>query len=230
MSTVRNTRIALIDDHSLFAEALEAALSLQGFEARRFIPPPESAGGLRVVAEIERFGPAIVLLDLDLGPAGDGGRLVKPLTGAGARVIVLTGSDDRGRWGHAVAAGARKVVSKTAPLHEIIEVVRRCSEGLPLMTRAEAEELVATWRRSRAETDDIWARLDRLTQREAEVLGQLMLGIPVGDIAANRVVSESTVRTQVKAVLAKLHVGSQLSAVGLANRVGWKAPMSDARH
>lgn len=49
-----------------------------------------------------------------------------------------------------------------------------------------------------------------------------MAGRTVREIAIDGVVSEATVRTQVKAILAKLEVTSQLAAVGLAHRVGWR--------
>ena len=44
------------------------------------------------------------------------------------------------------------------------------------------------------------------------------------EIATSSVVSEATVRTQVKSILAKLQVSSQLAAVGLANHAGWLPP------
>jgi len=67
-------------------------------------------------------------------------------------------------------------------------------------------------------------RVDRLTAREAQVLGHLMRGQTVHEIAATSFVSEATVRTQVKAILAKLEVSSQIAAVGLAHQIGWHPP------
>jgi DNA-binding NarL/FixJ family response regulator len=67
-------------------------------------------------------------------------------------------------------------------------------------------------------------RFDLMSRREAEVLGLLMEGMTVSEIARARVVSESTVRSQVKAILSKLDVGSQLTAVGRAHQIGWRPP------
>jgi DNA-binding NarL/FixJ family response regulator len=61
--------------------------------------------------------------------------------------------------------------------------------------------------------------------REREVLAHLMKGRTVREIAVSGVVSEATVRTQVKAILAKLDVTSQIAAVGLAHQVGWRPPL-----
>jgi DNA-binding NarL/FixJ family response regulator len=69
-------------------------------------------------------------------------------------------------------------------------------------------------------------RLDQLTPREREILGCLMGGLTVREIAHRWVVSEATVRTQVKSILSKLEVSSQLAAVGLANQVRWRPPSS----
>ena len=63
-------------------------------------------------------------------------------------------------------------------------------------------------------------------RREAEVLGQLMDGRQVRQIAETSVVSEATVRTQVKSILSKLEVTSQIGAVGLAHHAGWSAPVA----
>nr|WP_281374640.1 LuxR C-terminal-related transcriptional regulator [Nocardioides soli] len=63
-----------------------------------------------------------------------------------------------------------------------------------------------------------------MTPREEAVLGELMQGRTVRDIASSSFVSEATVRTQVKAILSKLEVSSQLAAVGIANTAGWQPP------
>lgn len=65
-------------------------------------------------------------------------------------------------------------------------------------------------------------RLDTLTRREREVLTDLMQGASIRDIARSSAVAESTVRTQVKSIFAKLRVNSQIAAVGLAHRAGWR--------
>jgi DNA-binding NarL/FixJ family response regulator len=92
------------------------------------------------------------------------------------------------------------------------------------MTREEREELLREWASERAGLVELTSRLDQLTVREREVLAHLMKGRTVREIAADGVVAEATVRTQVKAILAKLHVTSQLAAVGLAHKVGWRPP------
>ena len=139
---------------------------------------------------------------------------------------MVTGSTDRARWGDAVQAGARKVLSKSQPLYDILATVRRIIAGLPVMDREEREELVSESTRMREDLHEVRERLEQLTNRESVVLGHLMKGRAVRQIAGLSTVSEATVRTQVKSILAKLEVSSQLAAVGMAHEIGWRAPVS----
>ena len=134
-------RVLIVEDHRLFAEAVDLALTVEGYDVRRIEVPadPRSPGAL--VAAIVRHQPLVVLLDLDLGRFGDGVQLIEPIAGSGANVVVVTGTEDRARWGEAVNAGARKVLSKSQPLIAIIATVRRIIVGLPVMDREEREEL-----------------------------------------------------------------------------------------
>jgi two-component system nitrate/nitrite response regulator NarL len=95
-----------------------------------------------------------------------------------------------------------------------------------VLTDGQRQELVRLWRARQQEDVQYRVRLDRLTARERDVLGHLTLGRTVGDIAALEVLSQATVRTQVKSILAKLEVSSQIAAVGIAHHVGWRSPIS----
>ncbi|GAA5109401.1 response regulator transcription factor [Alloalcanivorax gelatiniphagus] len=215
-------RVLIIDDHVLLAESMELALSLEGYDVRRLDLPAEG-GSLATLRSLAlRANPRTVLLDLDLGRFGDGMNLVAPLAKAGINVVVLTASDELGRWGGCMRLGARRVLPKSGALQHALATVRRLHQGLPVMSPAELETLLEAWATDRRAHEDLHRRLDRLTPRERQVLGALIEGRTVRMIAQESVVSEATVRTQVKAILSKLEVSSQLAAVGLANQVGWR--------
>ncbi|MDF1603568.1 response regulator transcription factor [Nocardioides sp. YIM 152315] len=216
-------KVLIVEDHTLFAESLELALNLEGYDVQR-IPIPEEGGAQAVLSAVVRLRPRIVLLDLDLGGVGDGVRLITPMVKAGANVVVVTASNDRARWGESLRHGARRVLSKSQPLNEILSTVRRINQGFPVIDRAEREALISHWHEQGLERVALQRRLALLTPREEAVLGELMQGRTVRDIAASSFVSEATVRTQVKAILSKLEVSSQLAAVGLANTAGWQPP------
>jgi two-component system, NarL family, nitrate/nitrite response regulator NarL len=220
----RDFRIVVVDDHALFTDALGLTLGIEGYDVRAIALPPEGMSTGELLTTVLAQRPRLVLLDLGLGASGDGVELVGPLASAGIDVVVLTAEPDRGRWGEAVRHGARKVLSKSAPLRESLGVVRRLQQGLAVTTVDEREHLVRLHREHRLQLQERRRRLGLLTQREGGVLGELMEGRAVREIAAAWGVSEATVRTQVKSVLAKLEVSSQLAAVGLARESGWSAP------
>jgi DNA-binding NarL/FixJ family response regulator len=219
-------RVLIVEDHRLFAEAVDLALTAEGYDVGRIDVPADPGSPGALVAAIVRQEPVVVLLDLDLGRFGDGLRVIEPIARSGANVIVVTGSTDLARWGDAVQAGARKVLSKSQPLHDILATVRRIIAGLPVMDREEREELISEWTTMREELHEVRERLEQLTNRESVVLGHLMKGRAVRQIAGISTVSEATVRTQVKSILAKLEVSSQLAAVGMAHEIGWQAPVA----
>lgn len=215
-------RVLIIEDHELLAESLELTLSLEGYDAR-CLPLPTTGGTMSTLRSAAlRARPHIVLLDLDLGRFGDGMALIAPLARAGVNVVVVTGNTDRSRWGACVRQGARKVLFKGRPLQETLATVRRLHQGLPVMSSHELESLLDAYRQQGAASEEVRRRLEKLTPREKQVLGRLIEGQNVRDIARSSVVSEATVRTQVKSILGKLEVSSQLSAVGLAHQVDWQ--------
>lgn len=215
-------RVLIIDDHVLFAESLELALSLEGYDVRRLELPAEGGSMATVRSLALRANPRTVLLDLDLGRFGDGANLIAPLARAHINVVVLTASDDIGRWGGCMRLGARKVVPKSGALQNALSTVRRLHQGLPVTSSDELETLLSAWAQQGREHDELHRRLDMLTPRERQILAALIEGRTVRAISEQSVVSEATVRTQVKSILSKLEVSSQLAAVGMANQVGWK--------
>jgi len=217
-------RVVIVEDHQLFAEAMHLALSFAGYDVRRVGVDVDPSAPGKLVHSVTKQHPSVVLLDLDLGRFGDGSQLIEPINESGAQVVVVTASEDRARWGDAIRIGARKVLSKSDPLQDIIATVRRLTSGLPVMDRSERDELLTESTRRREELHGLQERLEQLTVRESAVLGHLMKGRAVRQIAGLSAVSEATVRTQVKSILSKLEVSSQLAAVGMAHEIGWRAP------
>ena len=220
------TRVALVEDHALLAEALSVSLSLQGYDVVgvRLAPATQP---FDLFGTILNARADVVLLDLDLGPAGDGTRVIRPLMRADQKVVVLTACPDPVRWGGCLARGALTVLPKTAPLQVIVDVIERVTHGLPVINRVQRDELVQLWLARSSDEDERRKRLGRLTPREAHVLGELVHGKRVREVAQDAFVSEATVRTQVKSILAKLGVTSQLAAVAMARDAGWGSPRAN---
>ena len=212
--------VVVVDDHRLLGDALTVALEAHGL--RTAVPVLGPVADL--VAHVVALRPGLVLLDLDLGgETGDGSVLVRPWVEAGLRVLLVTASTDVEQVARAVEQGAIGVVPKNAPFHDLLDVVVAAARGVEVMTPLQRLALVDEARRRRAERDARLAPFARLTVREQEVLCELAAGRPVAAIARGSVVSEATVRSQVRSILTKLGVRSQLEAVVAAQQSGWTA-------
>jgi len=209
--------VLIVEDHALLANTLVIALSAEGCRAR--IADLSSVEVL--LQQVRTFRPGVVLLDLDLGPLGDGVAMVKPLTELGARVLVVSGTTDRLRLAETVELGAVGFLSKQAPFEQLLSTVLDVVAQRPVLSTARRYELLAELRAARVIRERDLAPFTTLTPRERSVLAALAQGQRVDTIAAAAVVSEATVRSQIRGVLAKLNVNSQLEAVALAWTVGW---------
>jgi two-component system nitrate/nitrite response regulator NarL len=219
-SRADTTTVVVIDDPTLFAESLATALLLDGYDVHRVAPgPPEVTVG-RAIPEGSR--PTIAVLDLDIGAEHDAMEILSVLTADDILVAVVTASDDQSRWGECLAHGASRVLSKTIPLAEVLDVVRRLEHGLPVMSPDERAALLREHRdRVRAELDTR-LRFMSLTPDESWVLDRMMAGLHVDDIAAAADSSPAAVHAEVSSILEKLQVTSRLSAVAIASEIGWR--------
>jgi DNA-binding NarL/FixJ family response regulator len=213
--------VLIVEDHQLLAQSLAFALMAEGFAVT--IADLDSRDG--VLEAFERSGAGIVLLDLDLGGAvGDGLSLVEPLCERHARVLVVSGSTDRPRLACCLEQGAVGVLPKSTPYERLVDAVLNVAAGRPVMAESERHAMLAELRAWRARQRHELAPFETLTAREAQVLAALMDGQGCEAIAAAWFVSEATVRTQIRGVLTKLGVCSQLAAAAQAQRVGWRPP------
>lgn len=214
------TRITIVEDHVLFAEALDIALTLEGHLVHRVSIEDRRPGGADLLEAILKTRPRVVLLDLNLGSM-NGASVVQPLTAAGVAVVVVTANSEPARWGEVLSYGARTVLPKSASLNSIMAAIRLIVQGRPIMPREERDRLLALFHQRRTQVLDSRSRLESLTRREREILDQLIHGRTVREIARTSFVSEATVRSQVKSILGKLGVSSQLAAVSLALQAGY---------
>lgn len=210
-------RVLLVEDHELLAGTLALALRQQGLEVHAAAGPSPEA----VVDLTRRLSPVLVLLDLELGPLGSGLDLIRPLIGAGGRVVMVTGVTDRARLGACIEAGATGVVGKAAGFETLVGTVSRAAQGLPLLDENERQSLLAEARQRREDDGRQLAPFSSLSPREQAVLARLVAGETAETIADRSYVSLATVRTQIRAILLKLGVNSQIAAVALAREADW---------
>lgn len=216
------TGILLVEDHAIIKQALSLALQQKGMRVMTAVDLTPDA----VLALAEKVRPDVVLLDFWLGEA-DSLPMIPPLRELGAEVIVLTGTTDPRSLGDCISAGALGIVSKSESLERLAQAIVDAMSGTSVMRPAEREALVEAAARARQEDEQRLAPFAGLTARERLVLGHLMNGQAAEDISRLEYVSLATVRSQIRGVLQKLGVNSQLAAVTLAQQAGWEPGIGD---
>lgn len=213
----------LVEDHELLAQSLGLALRAEGASVDTTAGPTADD----VLRRADALRPDLVLLDLNLdsGAAtdlGSGLPLVGPLTDLGALVVMVTGSTDEVEIAACVEAGAVGVLRKSASFDALVDSIRTVLAEGTLLSDHERQEQLAFLRQARQQESRRREPFDALTRREAEVLDRLMHGLSADQIANAWTVSTATVRTQIRAVLSKLDVNSQLAATAKARQAGWR--------
>jgi DNA-binding NarL/FixJ family response regulator len=215
-----NGRVLIVEDHALVAIGLQLALTARGWEVE--ITDGPTAGD--IVEHARRFAPQCALMDIGLGgEVGSGIELVAPVRATGAEVVMLTAETRPGVLAACLEAGAAGWIGKDTFLDDVVSTLNDVLAGTPLLGRAVREAMLDELRIERAGVRRALSPFEQLTQREREVLTALVEGLSAEEIAETRFVALTTVRSQIRAVLRKLGVRSQLAAVAQANRVGWSA-------
>ena len=210
-------RVLLVDDHRLLVETLQVSLSQAGLSVS--VAPCGSFA--EVLAEAAVVRPTLVVLDLDLEGAGYGYDLIAPLRELGAEVLVLTGTTDRIDLARCLEAGALGIASKANGFGNVLDQIRRAADGETVTPVTERAQLLADLSAHRRAAERRQAPFEALSARERDVLRQIVEGHQAATIAQTSYVSLATVRTQIRSILMKLDVTSQVAAVALARQGGW---------
>ncbi|NHI18840.1 response regulator transcription factor [Phycicoccus endophyticus] len=180
----------------------------------------EASHGAEAVVRARETLPDVVLMDVQM-PVLDGIEATRRLVAEGlGRVVILTTFDRDDYLFDALEAGASGFLLKNAEPEQLVDAVRVVGSGsgilAPEVTRRVIERMTAERPSRRAAP----AGLERLTEREREVLVLVGRGLSNAEIAARLVLGEATVKTHVSSCLAKLHLRDRVQAVVLAHETG----------
>ncbi len=214
--------IAIIDDHALLSEVLRRSLSNVGHDAHVLTIDDT------LTDQVRELAPELTLLDLELGPDAPAGQdLIPSLRAVSLHVVVVSGVTDELTLAECLEAGASGLLCKSAPFDDLIQAISACIEGQQIHpSAAERQRLLAQLHDHRRTFANATLPFDTLSTREAEVLRLLCDGQGAAEISEMSFVAISTVRSQIKAILRKLGVSSQLQAVALANSSKWASSSS----
>jgi two-component system nitrate/nitrite response regulator NarL len=212
-------RVLIVEDRVMLAESLAGALRSEGVEAVPLTQP-----SLDIVSEmIETDPPGMAIVAIGIGTGALTEQVVGVLAAAGIPTVVMTGGRDRVRVARCVAEGAVGIINRNSSFESVAAMVKEAAAPGELISTAELYRLQDELRRYRAELANKRRPFTRLSSREREVLHAMTQGHRAQRIADDSFVSVSTVRSQIRSILVKLGVSSQLEAVAMANDANWFA-------
>jgi DNA-binding NarL/FixJ family response regulator len=163
----------------------------------------------------ERVDIALVTLQLPDGAGPDVLSVLRARFPA-CQAIALTAIDDRRVHAHAIAAGIAGALHKSCSIEEIVGAIRRLARGESIHPPDEMIAMLRLATQHQAAEVAARAALQRLTQRERQILQALAQGLSDKEIARRLQVSTNTVAAHMVNLLGKLGVDSRLQAVILA--------------
>ena len=206
--------VLIADDQALVRAGFRAILELQS----DLNVVGEAVDGRDAVELARRRRPDVVLMDIKM-PDLDGLEATRRILAdaqAATAVLILTTFDLDEYVYEALRAGASGFLLKDAPPEQLVTAIHTLAAGEALIAPAITKRLIEQFARAAPRSGPSAAALEALTARELEVLVLIARGLSNREIASTLVVSEATVKTHVKRVLAKLGVRDRVHAVVLA--------------
>jgi len=216
---VTAVRVLLVDDQTLFRAGLRTLLS-----TRAELEVVGEAGDGREALDVAReTRPDVVLMDLKM-PVLDGVAATRKLRVQlpACRVVALTTFEDDELVFEALRAGAVGYLLKDAPLDRLVEATLAAARGESVLQPSVASKVIAELSRLAAAPAAAASpsALDKLSEREREVLRLIARGASNKEIAGALYVTEGTVKNHVTSILAKLEVADRTQAALRARELG----------
>ena len=214
-------RVLVVDDDHLMRAGLCAVLSAD--ETIQIVG--EAADGAEAVERTARLDPDVVLMDIRM-PVLDGIEATRRIVASRPRVriLILTTFEDDDYVLGALRAGAAGFVLKRIQPEQLIAGIHTVAGGESLLSPQVTATVIEQLARHAGPDAGAARRLQDLTPRERDVLTLIAQGLSNTEIAAALVVEESTVKTHVKRILAKLGLRDRVHAVILAYETGLVRP------
>jgi DNA-binding NarL/FixJ family response regulator len=215
--TAPPVRVLIVDDDALMRAGLRGVLSSDdGIEV-----VGEAGDGRDAVYRARRSAPDVVLMDVRM-PDVDGITATRRVLAElpEVRVVILTTFEQDDYIFGALSAGASGFLLKRTAPEDLIAAIHTIAAGDSLLSPSVTSRVIERMARQPAPDTSRDARLDELTPRECEVLELVARGRSNGEIAAALVIEESTVKTHVKRILAKLGARDRVQAVIFAYESG----------
>jgi two-component system, NarL family, response regulator LiaR len=206
MSNQQPIRVMIVDDHKVVRSGLRAFMT--AYDDLELVA--EASSGEKALALCQQSQPDVVLMDLMM-PVMNGAEVTEAILQIcpDIKVIALTSFKEQELVENALKAGAIGYLLKNVEADELANAIRQAYAGKPTLAPEAAQALIQASRRQYKPGID-------LTGREQDVLSLLVEGLTNPEIAAQLVVSKSTVKFHVSSILNKLQVSTRTEAVAKA--------------
>lgn len=201
-------RVVVVDDHAMFRRGVSAELAATG--TGRVEVVAEAADVDEAVAAVAEHRPGVVLLDVHL-PGGGGVEVIRRTRDSDVKFLALSVSDAAEDVIGTVRGGARGYVTKTITGPELVDAIVRVADGDAVFSPRLAGFVLDAFAGAGLSADlaSVDEDLDRLTEREREVMRLIARGYSYKEVAKELFISIKTVETHMSSVLRKLQLSSR---------------------
>ena len=218
-----SVRVVIADDQALVRAGFKMIL-----EAEPEIDVVgEAEDGVEAVELIKRLKPDVALMDIRM-PRLNGLEATREIVNGGSdaptRVLMLTTFDLNEYVYEALRAGASGFLLKDVPADQLVAGIQVVARGEALLAPSITRRLIEEFARNQPIDRTPPKEVDELTAREMEVFKLLSRGMSNAEVAAELIVSETTVKTHVARILMKLHLRDRVQAVVYAYESGLIQP------
>lgn len=215
-------RVLVVDDQELVRDGF--AMVLDHYQDIEVVG--QAGTGVGAIEAARSHRPDVILMDIRM-PEMDGLEATRRILDDAewpVRVIILTTFDPDEYVYQALRAGASAFVLKDIPRAELVSAVRTVADGGALLSPSITRRLIGRFTQSLATDTAAAARLERLTDREREVLTAIGRGYNNAEISERLFIGAATVKTHINSLFAKLGLRDRAQAVVFAYESGLVEP------
>jgi len=213
-----SVRVLVVDDQALVRGGFAMILGIHD----DIVVVAEAGTGIEAIAEARRHRPDVILMDIRM-PQLDGLEATTRILAEAdwdVRVLILTTFDPDEYVYRALRAGASGFVLKDIPADQLATAVRTVAEGGALLAPSVTRRLIGQFARRRGVDAAVARRVERLTDREREVVRAVARGASNAEIAAELFIGPATVKTHLSSILAKIGLRDRAQVVVFAYESG----------